>query len=490
VRVCRPQGDWRWLAVEGFEDEEGALVVLRDVHELRTREESETRYRFVVDEAAKDGVFDWDLLTGGLYWNDRMLDIVGVTREQFDPLHAHELFHPDDAQAMDAAKEAHFSGRAPLFEVEHRMRHSSGGYRTVLTRGRALRSPQGTPVRMIGIVTDLTEERALAESEERYRFALQAIDVGVLDWDVCADAVHWDERLAQMCGWPQSGSPNGAWVLERVHPADRDPVRTALRMALAEPRDVQVEARMRDADGRYRWLQLAGGSQAGDSGRVERLAGIVRDISDLRRVEEHRRRLARDLHDSVAQEIATSATYADAALTVIAPTLPSQQRALLEALREQMMRASDHMRRLIGALRDPNQLNGAPPLAAMASELAADLQEQTGAAVDVHVGLPVTEPLDAGASEAIEYVLREALRNVEKHADASTVSVELALVEGAVRVTVTDDGRGFEVGALDDNGGHYGLVGMRERLVDAGGDLTVHSAPGAGTTLAAVVPSG
>ena len=44
VRVCRPQGDWRWLGVEGFEDEEGALVVLRDVHELRTREESETRY--------------------------------------------------------------------------------------------------------------------------------------------------------------------------------------------------------------------------------------------------------------------------------------------------------------------------------------------------------------------------------------------------------------------------------------------------------------
>ena len=234
VRVCRPQGDWRWLAVEGFEDEEGALVVLRDVHELRTREESETRYRFVVDEAAKDGVFDWDLMTGELYWNDRMLDIVGVTREQFDPLHAHELFHPDDVQAMDAAKEAHFGGRAPLFEVEHRMRHSGGGYRTVLTRGRALRSPQGTPVRMVGIVTDLTEERALAESEERNRVALQAIGVGVLDWDVRADAVHWDERLAQMCGWPQNGAPNGAWVLERVHPADRDPVRSAVQTALAD----------------------------------------------------------------------------------------------------------------------------------------------------------------------------------------------------------------------------------------------------------------
>ena len=490
VRVRRAEGDWRWLGVEGFEDEEGTLVVLRDVHELRAREESETRYRFVVDEAAKDGVFDWDLTTGELYWNDRMLEIVGVTRAQFDPLHAHELFHPDDAQAMDAAKDAHFSGRAPLFEVEHRMRHSSGGYRTVLTRGRALRSPQGTPVRMVGIVTDLTEERALAESEERYRVALQAIGVGVLDWDVRADAVHWDQRLAQMCGWPQNGSPNGAWVLERVHPADRDPVRDAVQSALAEPRDVQVEARMRDGDGRYRWLQLAARSQAGDSGRVERIAGIVRDVSDLRRVEEHRRSLARDLHDSVAQEIAVSATYAEAALTVIAPTLPSRQRALLETLREQIMRASDDMRSLIGTLRDPNQPNGGPPLAAMASELAAYLEEHTGAAVDLHVGLPATEPLEAGASEAIEYVLREALSNVEKHANASTVRVELALVGGAVRVTITDDGRGFEVGALDDDEGHYGLVGMRERLAEAGGDLTVNSAPGEGTTLAAVVPSG
>ena len=125
----------------------------------------------------------------------------------------------------------------------------------------------------------------------------------------------------------------------------------------------------------------------------------------------------------------------------------------------------------------------------MASELAADLEEHTGAAVDLHVGLPATEPLDAGASEAMQYVLREALSNVEKHANASTVRVELALVNGAVRVTVTDDGRGFEVAALDDEG-HYGLVGMRERLAEAGGDLTVHSAPGEGTTLAAVVPSG
>ena len=399
-------------------------------------------------------MFDWEPTTGELYWETTACSRSSSgPATQFDPLHAHELFHPDDAQAMDAAKEAHFSGRAALFEVEHRMRHSSGGYRTVLTRGRALRSPQGTPVRMVGIVTDLTEERALAESEERYRVTLQAIGVGVPDWDVRADAVHWDERLAQMCGWPQNGSPNGAWVLERVHPADRDPVRTAVQTALAEPRDVQVEARMRDADGRYRWLQLAARSQAGDSGRVERISGIVRDISDLRRVEEHRRRLARDLHDSVVQEIAVSATYADAALTVIAPTLPSRQRALLETLRDQIMRASDDMRSLIGTLRDPSQPGGGPPLAAMASELAADLEEHTGAAVDLHVGLPASEPLEAGASEAMEYVLREALSNVEKHAKASTVRVELTFADGAVRITVTDDGRGFEVGALDDDEG-------------------------------------
>ena len=56
----------------------------------------------------------------------------------------------------------------------------------------------------------------------------------------------------------------------------------------------------------------------------------------------------------------------------------------------------------------------------------------------------------------MEYVLREALSNVEKHANASTVRVELALADGAVRVTVTDDGRGFEVGALDDDGATTG----------------------------------
>ena len=99
-------------------------------------------------------------------------------------------------------------------------------------------------------------------------------------------------------------------------------------------------------------------------------------------------------------------------------------------------------------------------------------------------------PVAADAETALYRVVQESLWNVAKHAGASAVEVEFRDLGGVVEVTVADDGRGFRPtssAALLRNG-HFGLVGMRERLESTGGLLVVDSLPGAGTRVTARVP--
>jgi signal transduction histidine kinase len=85
------------------------------------------------------------------------------------------------------------------------------------------------------------------------------------------------------------------------------------------------------------------------------------------------------------------------------------------------------------------------------------------------------------------YIFRESLTNVEKHAQASRVAVQICWEENDLRMYVEDDGRGFDL--LDTpSGSHYGLKFMRERAELLKGSLSIHSAVGSGTKLEACVP--
>jgi signal transduction histidine kinase len=116
--------------------------------------------------------------------------------------------------------------------------------------------------------------------------------------------------------------------------------------------------------------------------------------------------------------------------------------------------------------------------------------ERTGVAADLTGG--DVEGGDPAARYELLAILKEALVNVERHADARRVRVELAEGRGEVSVVVTDDGAGFATDDLDGlaEAGHFGLVGMRERAQRCGGDLLVASTPGEGTRVEARVPAG
>ncbi len=133
--------------------------------------ESEERY-VLVAEGSNDGIFDWDLRTSELFWNERLYEIVGLSRSTFTPTldDFFELLHPEDRERVSENLTAHLE-RGSGYNVEFRLRHSDGGYRTCITRGKAQYDEERTPFRMAGTVTDITERK---RAEEAQRFLVEA----------------------------------------------------------------------------------------------------------------------------------------------------------------------------------------------------------------------------------------------------------------------------------------------------------------------------
>jgi signal transduction histidine kinase len=198
-----------------------------------------------------------------------------------------------------------------------------------------------------------------------------------------------------------------------------------------------------------------------------------------------RQRLARDLHDTLAQAFVSIVLQLQAAEGELPPGADAARRHLERARRT----ASDNLtevRRLVWDLR-PESLRAAS-LGEALGRLTDRLAEETGMAATAAVtGTP--RPLSPDAEVTLLRVTQEALANVRKHARAGRVALTLSYMDGEAALDVRDDGVGFVgVDGSGPNGG-LGLHGMRERVEALGGRLAVESAPGGGTTIAVTVPA-
>lgn len=203
--------------------------------------------------------------------------------------------------------------------------------------------------------------------------------------------------------------------------------------------------------------------------------------------QEERNRLARDLHDSIKQQIfsiSVSAAAAQARLEADPPDI-AHARAALADVRQSAQEAMVEMRAMLQQL-SPAPLEKAGLVQALRDQCEA-LAYRTGAQVITHFGtLPPDDRLPLGAQETIFRIAQEALANIARHARAHTVYLTLSLDEtDRLRLTVRDDGQGFDTGQASAG---MGLANMGERAAALAGHLHLESTPGAGTALELTIP--
>ena len=203
----------------------------------------------------------------------------------------------------------------------------------------------------------------------------------------------------------------------------------------------------------------------------------------IRAREEERVRIAADIHDDAIQLMSA----ANLRLQQLRLRLRDEAaRRILDKLQEAITLSSSHLRQLIFDLRPSGLEDG--NLGAALRVYLEQMHADTGIAYRLDDRLSARAP--DGTALLIYRNVLEVLANVRKHARASTVAVELLVIEDGCLVRIVDDGVGYDPADVEDRPGHLGLVLIRERAELAGGWCRIESSPGAGTTVEFWVPLG
>ncbi len=274
------------------------------------------------------GVWDWNLLTGEIYVDPFLKELLGYAdaeiRNHLDDWG--RLVHPDDVPAVMARANAHIAGESALYEVEHRMLHRDGSIRWFLARGSVTRDAHGTPIRMVGTDTDITERRrhqeALVQAQEISTRIVESSGDCLLLLNLFGGVLYVNPegvRLLQLCGfsdmeemqftefWESDARRDAEEALMRARSGDRGRFQSSLQTTF----------------GTTKWLDVVITPIFDLHGTVVQLLSVSRDLTDRRREEAFRAGQHR-----VLEMIAMRAALAEV-LTALVELIEEQSDGLL-----------------------------------------------------------------------------------------------------------------------------------------------------------------
>ncbi|WP_425430808.1 PAS domain S-box protein [Chamaesiphon polymorphus] len=346
-----------------------------------------------------------------------------------------------------------------------------------------------------GTIADISDrkqaEAALQMSEERLRLALTAANQGLYDLNIKTEEVAINPEYALMLGYdPATYQVTKSKWIESLHPDDRESVLAVYYACITgEIPSYRAEYRHRTQDGQWKWILAVGNVVAwNEFGEPIRALGVVTDIDDRKRAEaasilEERNRMAREIHDTLAQAFTGILAQVGAAKQVLTDDVEATQ-AHLDLIAELARTGLVEARRSVVALRP--QLLEEGSLQNALHRLIAQIR---AAAMDTTLYYEIEGAVYALPPEVESNLLRmgqEALTNATRHANADEIRVELKYDRDRFCLRVKDNGRGFGVGSIPSSEG-FGLLGMSERAERIGAQLAIRSQPGQGTEIIVTV---
>lgn len=197
-------------------------------------------------EATNQGVWDYDLRSGRIFYSRVWKQMLGYSDEEIgDSLDEWSTrVHPDDWERAQQAWEDHLQGRSPVYECVHRIRRKDGGYQWILDRGRIIeRSADGTPLRVVGTKTDVSERRQLQERLDHLAENVPGMLYQFCLWPDGRSSFPYASAGVQEIyeHSPEALQQDGALAFARIHPEDQARVRVSVYLSaqtMSEWRDL------------------------------------------------------------------------------------------------------------------------------------------------------------------------------------------------------------------------------------------------------------
>jgi len=340
---------------------------------------------------------------------------------------------------------------------------------------------------------------ALRLSQERFQLAVAGTNDGIWDWEIAANYVYYSQRFKECLGFTATDDfppvTDTFWGL--IHPDDAERTQAAVERHMKNREPYEVEYRMRTRSGEYRWFQARAQAVWDETGKPLRMAGSISDIHQKRLAEhslrqaqsrelhareefaqrliltqeQERQRLANELHDSVGQNL--SLIKNRALMVLQKPDLPPEVTHHVGALSTLASDVIAEVRTVAQNLRPLHieQLGLTDALDTLLKKIG----ESSALLIDSRLE-NVDDVLTGAAATHLYRIVQEALNNILKHARAPRCRVWLERDVSSIRLTISDNGVGFDM-HTDDQFYGLGLASIAERVRMLAGKLHIDSTP-------------
>jgi len=396
--------------------------------------------------------------------------------------------------------------------VEYRWQIAEGTYRWFLDNAVLQKSPDGTASEIVGIWLDITRQKEiedqLRQTNEQLTALIHASPVGIVILDAVGNCRLWNPAAERIFGWREDevlGRP-----LPTVAPEQSDEHRSLRELVMKDEAFTDLEVVRYKKDGTPVYISLSTAPLRDPSGTICGVLGLMADMTQRKQVgldlsqsrdqlralatrlvsvrEEEGTRIAREVHDELGQAMTSlKLDLSWMARRLSIPETSVSRGQLLDRVRGTMQLLEvtiQTVRTIATELRPPvlDELG----LAAALDWQTRDFEKRTG--IRCEWSMPLTPiPIGPDQATALFRIYQEILTNVVRHAQASNIRIRYNISAGWFVLEVCDNGRGISDSILA-NRNSLGLLGMRERAVQWGGDISILGAEGKGTTVTVRVP--
>ncbi|WP_448560536.1 PAS domain-containing protein [Trichothermofontia sp.] len=327
---------------------------------------SQTAKLQLVLALVKIGIWEWDITTNRDEWSPETYEILGLHRDEkgviFDaqgncvgtypyPDIFFHCVHPDDRDEVKRIEAEALAKRIP-FEVECRLLLSNGEIRWVYERGACTFNEQGEPVKLLGMIMDISDRKqieiALRQSEARLKEAQQVAHLGHWEFDVLTETITWSDELFRIFGLsPDGPPPTYEQIRQSYPPEERERHDRVVAQILATGEPYEEDFQIIRPDGSLAWIAVRGHAEKDQQGRVIRLFGTTMDVSDRKATEaqlqqaveelEHLNQMKDDFLSTVSHELRTPITNMKLSIRMLAvnaaqPESPYKQKKIQQYL--------------------------------------------------------------------------------------------------------------------------------------------------------------
>lgn len=437
------------------------------------------------------GTFDLDIIQQTIVYNERSREILDIddlpSQIRFNYFLPKQLDNSSQLEDIKSALTAHLTGQTEIFQYEITFYVGDQIQRTAQILGKVIEySEMGVPLRMSGTISDITQKKRDADELVRNKTILEEAEkvgvIGSFEWDINNNRFSCSQGFKNMLKLSHD-EYNYDDYIQNIHPQDRKIFEEVLHRKHTV---YSVEHRMLLPDGEHKAVRSSGRIVYDHEDNIRNIFGFIQDITEQRNLkssiyrgqEQERKRISREIHDGIGQML-VAAKYRLMSIDKNGQKKISgigDVEELIDLILEEARRITKN---LSSKIVEEYGLNKA------IHYLIEDVKHSSDIVAEVDMS-DLTD-ISPELSNSIYRIVQEALNNILKYAQATSLKLRVERSEKYIKLDIEDNGVGFSQESIADSLGN-GLKNMKERTLLFNGLFDVTSFPKAGTSIHCLFP--